>query len=154
MLSTSRISALAAVACVAATAALFTSLARPEATIERSFASALQQLPAQPASQPAANGIDPAYLRLASLPAPHAMRGPVHLGDRISWSGTTGEAETYEIVDVQPLQNAMSIGYGATGDLVLVTATGVGTSASGSLRFVIEVKPELPLPAPIKPRAL
>jgi len=156
MLTFHRFSGLVAAGALVAVGAFLGALATSERTLHNAFATALEQRSPAGSAQALGDGFDPAFLRPASLPATtlHAARGAVHVGDLISWTLSTGGVESYQVVDIQPLRGAEPGSLGNTGALVLVTATAVGDSAAATLRFVVELKPELSPSAPVTPRAL
>lgn len=148
MPSTLRISAAAVATTLAAFAAIWSAMDRPEAMIERSFADAFERLEAPRTAAALHRGpasFDPAHLHLSRLPA---SAPGLTLGDRMTIAGRSGSETSFEVVEISPLPAAGV-------NLTLVTAVSVGPAPAHTIRFVMEAgaEPAITRP-PAKPHTL
>jgi len=105
-----------------------------------------------PAATTATLPFDPQGLRLSAWREGDGMiAGPVHIGDRITISGTDGRQRILEVVESRILDGAR--GAGEEARLVLVTTRAVG-EPDRILRFVVESPVETRTVAPGPHRAL
>lgn len=151
MASTLRISTAALATAALGIGGIWAAMDRPDALIERSFASAFDRLESTAPSRAASPGFDPAHLHLSRLPASSPMPAPLALGDRMTIAGRGGVATTYEVIELRPLPAGASAA--AEERMLMVTAVTIGQAPVQTIRFIVEAG-NAPAVLPAKPHAL
>lgn len=150
-----RVSASACVACVAALGAAAFGMARPDGLIERSYSTAFDQQEPIISRTASALAFDPAHLHLSQLASPIGLGPTIAIGDRITLAQRSGEAASFEVLDVRPLSaTALGTTTAELPRLLVVTAVASGQLPLQTIRFLVDAEARVtPLAAP-KPRAL